>query len=302
VVVNAGVFHPQRSDMEEEDHTNMRIFLNDFKRGLFAMKNLKLNRKWVVCTVLFHLACFASLMPAWAQEEKAAEPNTGLTATVSTDLLSQYIFRGVAMTSNGAVLQPALTLGYQGIALNIWGNADMSTAEGKQKWTETDITLSYTREVIKNFSLTGGVTQYFLLTSPRDAMEVFGGGSYAFPWFTVAFTTYKEFTYYPGWWFQLDFSKSVPLPYYGMSLELAATFGYLILDNNNNALNQTFSDFEGGQVLAGLKIPLGKYLTVTPKVGLAFPLTDAGSHYIAASSVDAQDTHVFGGVNLTASF
>ena len=267
------------------------------------MRISSLSRKWVVCTVLFHLACFAWLIPAWAEDEKAAEAPSGPTASVSTDFLSQYIFRGVANTSNGAVLEPSFTLGYQGISLNIWGNADLSPrAERSPKWTETDITLSYTREVIKNFSLTGGAVQYFLPTANFDATEVFGGGSYAFPWLTVAFTTYREFTHYPGWWFQLDFTKSVPLPYYGMSLELAATFGYLILDNNNNALNNTFSDFEGGQVLAALKIPMGKYFTVSPKVGVAFPLSTDGSHYIAASSADNQDTHVFGGLNLTASW
>ena len=267
------------------------------------MRISSLSRKLVVCTVLFHLACFAWLIPAWAEDEKAAEAPSGPTASVSTDFLSQYIFRGVANTSNGAVLEPSLTLGYQGLSLNIWGNADLSPrAERSPKWTETDITLSYTREVIKNFSLTGGAVQYFLPTANFDATEVFGGGSYVFPWLTVAFTTYREFTHYPGWWFQLDFTKSVPLPCYGMSLELAATFGYLILDNNNNALNNTFSDFEGGQVLAALKIPMGKYFTVSPKVGVAFPLSTDGSHYIAASSADNQDTHVFGGLNLTASW
>ena len=252
--------------------------------------------------VLFFVVSFAWLTPARADEEKPAEAaNDGPTATLSADILSQYIFRGVANTADGAVFEPALTLGYQGFALNIWGNADLHTqGEGRQRWTETDVTFSYTREVVKNFSLTGGLVQYFIANN--NATEVFGGGSYAFPWLTVGIVTYKEFTYYPGWWFELDLSKSVPLPYYGMSLELAASFGYLVLNNDNNALNQTFSDLGSGQVLAALKIPLGKIFTISPKVGVAFPLSDAGSRYLMASSVDSQDTHVFGGVNLSASW
>jgi uncharacterized protein (TIGR02001 family) len=257
----------------------------------------------MVCTVLFPILSCAWLIPAWAQEGTTDQAAQGPTATVSTDFLSQYIFRGVANTANGAVMQPSLTLGYQGISVNIWGNADLSTkTDGRQKWTETDVTASYTREVIKDFSLTAGMTHYFLPTANFDATEIFGGGSYNFPWLTVGFTAYREVSYYPGWWFELDFSKSIPLPYYGMSLDLAASFGYLILDNDNNALNQTFSDPGAGQILVDLKIPIGKIFSISPKVGVSFPLSTAESHYLEASSVDNQDTHVFGGVNITAAW
>lgn len=259
--------------------------------------------KWIVCMVLLHLACGAWLIPAYADEEKAQEAPAGLSTTVSADFLSQYIFRGVANTASGAVAQPSLTFAYQGISLNVWGNGDLSSrAEGKPSWTETDVTLSYSREVIKNFTLTAGGIHYFLPTVPKDATEVFGGGSYAFPWLTVGFTTYREVTWYPGWWFELDLSRSFPLPYYGMSIDLSASFGYLILDNGNNALNQTFSDLDAGWIMADLKIPLGKVFSIAPKVGFSFPLSTAGSHYLSASSVDSQDTHVFGGINLTASW
>jgi len=155
---------------------------------------------------------------------------------------------------------------------------------------------SYTRELYKNLNATVGGCYYSLVNSEFDSVEVFGGISYAFPWFTVGITGYREISHAPGWWVQLDVSRNFPLPWYSMSLDLGASFGYLILEDTD------YSKLHAGQVLAALNIPVWKYLTVSPKVGVSFPLSDGASRNIKAGSWDGDDTHVFGGVRLSAAF
>lgn len=270
------------------------------------MKSLQF--KGVMGAFLFVLVLSGGMVPARAAEE--APP--ALTTTIQTDVLSQYIFRGLANSKDGAVIQPSMTLGYQGVSLNIWGNFDtheVTPNKDRMKWNETDITLSYTRELFTNFSATVGAVHYFLQNGVYgDSSEFFFGGAYTLPWFTVTLTTYKEFENYPGWYIQLDFAKSIPLGYYDMSLELDANFSYNVLTSDDNLVNLNpvtvgdYSDFHAGQVSAALRIPLGKYFSVAPKIGLAFPLSNAASKYLEANSFDGQDVHVFGGMNLTLAF
>ncbi|MFZ2447251.1 MAG: hypothetical protein WAW37_12910 [Syntrophobacteraceae bacterium] len=286
---------------------------------------MKLNRKLLVCTVLFLFVLLGGLIPAQA-EEKAAEPPKAAeapkpTATVTTDILNQYVFRGLALSQgNSAVIQPGFTAAYMGFSLNIWGNFDthekthnpnlIAKHNGDAAWNETDITTSYTRELFPNFSATVGNVYYSLVNSTYDTDEVFFGGAYTFPWLTVGMTAYREVLgHFPGWWVQLDLTKSFPLPYIeGMSLDVGATFGYMIMeDSSKTVLNLDgrtgeYSEPHSGTIQAALKIPFCKYFTVAPKVGVAFPLSDTASEFIKANSFDKDDVHVFGGINLTASF
>ncbi|MEM5790237.1 MAG: hypothetical protein AAGU11_23200, partial [Syntrophobacteraceae bacterium] len=237
---------------------------------------------------------------AWAQERAlepppAAEP-AGPSATVSADILNQYVFRGVALSRGDTpVIQPSISASYLGFALSIWGNLDTRQStnnpllpvsaggflkdDKNARWNETDITLSYTREICKDFSVTFGNIYYQLANTRFDAYELYGGLSYALPWFTVAVTSFKEITHTPGWWVQLDLTKSFPLSFYeGMSLDVGASFGYQIFEDEDSTLDLggntgSYSEFHSGTLQAALKIPLHKYVTIAPKVGVAFPLT-----------------------------
>jgi hypothetical protein len=110
-------------------------------------------------------------------------------------------------------------------------------------------------------------------------------------------------------WLQLDITKSIPVDclYKGAVVDLGASFGYLNLLNSDNILHPTgetgdFSGFDTCQLTADVKFPCGKYLTISPKVGVWFPLTSAASDYLEANSLDSNSTHFYGGVNLTAAF
>lgn len=280
------------------------------------------SRALIILSVFVHLLFYSCLLTAGAEEPKAPEESAPkLTATVGADVLSQYIFRGVALSNDSAVIQPSVTVAFAGFALNMWGNFDTDQRNrnpnlaafvkrnGKPSWNETDFTFSYTREVLKDFSLTGGTIYYILNNARFNAHEFYLGASYNLPWFTVAFTSYREISHAPGWWFQLDLTKSIPLPIIceGTSLDLGATLGYQIFNDDDTTLDLAgrtgdYSEFHSATLNAGLKIPVWKTVTVTPKLGVALPLTGASSRFIEGNSFDREDTHVYGGINIAATF
>lgn len=231
-------------------------------------------------------------------DEAAPAAEDKPTATLSTDFLSQYMFRGVAFSAGSVVIQPSLTLAYKGLSLNMWGNFDTSEKlySGHEKWNETDITLSYTRELYKNLTGTIGYIYYSLPNSTEDSNEFFVGLAYAFPWFTVGVTGYREFNFYPGWWMQIDLSRNFKLPWYDMNVDVGASFGYL------DSSTQNFADWHSGTLTAALNIPINKYITISPRIGFAFPLTADAWDNVRANSWDGQPDHVFGGLRVTASF
>ena len=278
--------------------------------------------------LLFLFLCLTLTIPLTAAraDDACAPPSF----SASTDILSQYIFRGIGNSDASAVIEPSFTANWNGFSANIWGNLDTSRHSdnpflpigdqaGNAKWSETDFTFSYTKEVCKNFSvLIGNV--YYGLQSPlgygpfldQDEDELFGGVTYSFPWFTAAFTTYGEVMHTVDEYFELDLSKSIPIPMLdcvckGTNLNLGASFAYLILNHDTNtlALNGTtgsFSGFDTCFLNAALAFPINKYLTISPKVGLWLPLTDKASNYLQANSLDEKSTHFYGGINLTAAF
>ncbi|SPF38609.1 conserved exported hypothetical protein [Syntrophobacter sp. SbD1] len=281
-------------------------------------------RKKTLGLMIFLLTIFSPFMAAWAEE--AAAP-AGASYTFSTDILSQYIFRGLANSKDSAVIQPSATITWNGFSANIWGNFDTSRhssnpflqtgiEDGQSKWSETDFTVSYTKEVCTNFSLLFGNVFYGLNPPLQSAFgqnedELFGGASYTFPWFTAAFTVYGEVMHSVDEWFELDLSKSIPVDCFckGTTVDLGANFGYLILNHDNNVLSLdptvplgSYSDFHTCQLTADIKFPIGKCLSIAPKVGLWLPLTSAADDYLQANSLDTNSVHFYGGINLTATF
>jgi hypothetical protein len=305
------------------------------------MNVIRIGKKTLTCLILF-LTILFPIAAAIADEPAPAAP-AGPPAPsfiFSTDFLNQYIFRGVAQTKDSFVIQPSLGLTYCGLTVNLWGNFDAARHSdnpfyltnpngttpdwtdqlGNSKWTETDFTVSYTKELCPNFSATIGNVYYALQAplSPWDLDELFGGVSYTFPWLTVAFTTYGEVTHSFDIWFQLDLTKSIPVDCLckGATLDLGASFGYLILLRDDNILSLagsntsppvpldtgSYSNFHTCQLTADIKFPINKYLSVSPKVGVWLPLTGAATDYLDANSMDTRAYHYYGGINLTASF
>ncbi len=298
----------------------------------FQFKNAKL---WVYVGVAFVLIMIWTTSATAAGEEgkpssevaadtgasiKPAGEEERPTASVYADVLSQYIWRGMAYSQKSIVLQPSITASYNGLSANIWGNFDTNAKPPGSPppykgatWNETDFTLSYTHAIYGDLSGTvGGI--YYAYKNVLDSTEVYFGLSYAFPWLTAAVTAYREVSHYPGWFAEFDLSRNFKLPWYDMSTDLGLSFFYLnssdstaypgSFDSNGNPIdnNNAFTGMLSGQLAAALNVPIGKYLTVSPRIGYAFPLSSKATDLIRFVSWDGVQNHVFGGLRVAASF
>ena len=152
------------------------------------------------------------------QEAKPAAPAVPVieeekpTTDFTVSALSAYIWRGQQQTKDSMVIQPSATVGYKGFTANLWGNLDTNPysttdASYSSSWTETDLTLSYS----KAFGpVTGGIGYiYYGLNAPYpgapdplDTSELFAtlaGNVLLSPTFTI----YKDIDHYHQWYFLL---------------------------------------------------------------------------------------------------
>jgi hypothetical protein len=261
----------------------------------------------------------ASVATAAPEEDKP-------TASVGVDILSQYVWRGFALSRQSAVLQPSLTVGYKGFSVNVWGNFDTSenapaafTKRTGANWNETDFTFGYTRDVYKGdviktltINLGGIYYAYDKVLYPQgDSFELYYGLAADFDYFKLAITGNSEISHYPGTWLTVGISRLFKLPYYDMSLELGNNYIFLFSREYVAFPKQPFSNpvsttaFSGplsGQLYATLSIPVHKYVTVSPKVGFWYALGGNSTQLLKWGSWDAQQNHVYGGLNVNFAF
>lgn len=254
-----------------------------------------------------------------AQEAKPEEEaKDKLQFIVQTDIYSQYVFRGVALSRSSGVFQPSLTGSFKGITVNVWGNLDTSEKNpfgathpnrNAPKWNETDFTISYSYEVIKNLNLTAGFIYYLLDSnnSSFDSQEIYGGFGYKLPWFEFGFAAYREVSHFPGTYLQWYLSRSVDLPWYGMSVDLWASWS-AELSNDKAAFpvpndpNKFYQSLHAGHLMATLNIPLGKYVKFSPRIMYWYALGGDSTGVIQGLSWDRSHNHVLGGGSIIVTF
>lgn len=255
---------------------------------------------------------------AEAAEKKADKPEF----SGSVDMLSQYVWRGIALSRGSVVFQPSMTVSFKGFSANIWGNWDTNESNpyglikpyrNAAKWNETDFTFSYSKEVLKNLTLTGGVIYYALDSnnSAYDSFEVFGGVAYKFPWFDVGFQVFKEVANLPGWYLTWNISKSITLPIEWKILADKPTLDLMAgwsaeLSNSKLAYPTESGGFyrsmHAGILSAGLNLPVLKHITVTPKVMFWYGLGGQSTYTLRALSWDGGHNHILGGVSVSTKF
>ncbi len=253
-----------------------------------------------------------------AEEAKPEEPAPPEKPSwiLQTDIYNQYVFRGVALSRGSAVLQPSFTGSYKGFTVNVWGNFDTSEKNpfGRDnrrgpKWNETDLTVSYTYEVIKNLNLTAGFINYVLDSnnSQFDSQEIYGGFGYKLPWFEFGFAAYREVSHFPGTYLQWYLTRSQELPWYGMSVDLWASWG-AELSNDKAAFpvpnnpDKFYQSFHVGHLMATLNIPVGKYVKLAPRVMWWYALGGDSTSVIQGLSWDGKHNHVLGGGSIIVTF
>jgi uncharacterized protein (TIGR02001 family) len=274
---------------------------------------------WKLALALFLLLSFS--LPALAQEkkeekeetkpavaeEKKEEPKPYFSGSVAG--LSQYIWRGYELSKNSIVIQPSLTVGYQGFEANLWGNLDTNdqyTKANKANWNETDLTLSYTRD-IGPIKLSGGYI-YYALEGVDDSQELYlkiGGNFLLSPTLAI----YQEIANYPGTYLNLGISHSFNLSK-EITLDLGASIGYQISNTDkivkyNSNLQPTtdkYNALHDGNFSVGLTVPFGKYFSVKPVLYYSVALSDDAKNRIKGTSLSDKNDFLYGGIILTAAF
>ena len=267
----------------------------------------------------------AAAAPAPATETPAAAPAEDKpTGSLSVSGLSKYVWRGYENTKDSIVVQPSLTVGYKGFSANVWGNLDTrpystTSASYSSAWTETDLTLSYT----KTFGILNAGVGYIYYglgapnagaAKPLDSEEVFitlGLNTLLTP----TLTAYKEIDHYHQYYFLLGISHTIEFNKI-VSLQLGASASYLLSDDastypqyndNYQPTGNKFSNFHDGVLTASLPINVAKYLTVAPTVSYSFPLSSDAKDEIKARGklanlADNDSSFVYGGLTVTLSF
>jgi len=225
---------------------------------------------------------------------------------LSTDFLSQYIWRGYALSYDSMVIQPSFTILYKGLSLNVWGNFDTDEyIREDAEWNETDYTFSYSRDLLPFLSLTFG-SIYYELDETEDSFEIFSGISFDLNYLRFGFTLYREVSHYPGWWLQFDLSKTVELPY-GMDLNTGLTLYYQDSDDEDaypdpDDPTDSFSGWQSALISVTLNMPFSERVTVSSKLMYSFPLSGKASKEIKMLSWQKDDNFIYGGIGVSVNF
>jgi len=239
------------------------------------------------------------------------------TAELDMSVLSQYIWRGEALSKDSAVIEPSATFGYKGVSLNIWGNFDTdSKAYNGAKYNETDYTLSYSKDVGIT-KLTGGYIYYGLNEQPAvaataktpaipassDTQELFGAVTLNVL-LAPTLTVYRDISQYPGWYVNLGVSQSLEVVD-KITFDLAASAGYYYSNSKSLVEPNTTTEYRAlhnGLISAGFTIPFGDYFAVKPMVAYSFPLSSEADDFIKANSVGGDSSFLYGGVTVTMTY
>ena len=280
-------------------------------------------RKYLATFIVGLLLSWIAVGPAVAQalgepglEEKLAQEATEKPNrpefSGSVEMYSQYVYRGLGLSRDSVVFQPSMTVSYKGFSANLWGNFDTNERNpsgrtnpnrNAAKWNETDFIASYSREVLKNLTLSGGIKYYVLDSNnaPNDTLEVFGTVVYKFPWFDVGFQAWWDVANLPGWYLRWDVRKNIKLPIQmkwlasNPSLDLMAGWSALLSNDRSGFPTEDgsfYRSMHAGVIEAGLNLPVHKHVTITPKVVYWYALGGQSTYTIRTLSWDGVQNHI----------
>jgi len=218
-----------------------------------------------------------------------------LTADLNLSFYSQYIWRGYQLSKDSLVVFPQLTVGYKGFAVTTWVDLDTryKASPGKKKFNlqETDVITTYSNSIkpLKlNYTL-GWILYDYQPTKNQEVFVTLGLDNILNPTLSV----YQQIETGQATYVQLGVAHSFPV-YKEWTLDMAATASYM-----HNTSTNDISAFHDGNISAGLKIPLNKYLSIKPNIQWSFPLSSSASEEIKKGSLDGhQNNFIYGGIIL----
>ncbi len=222
-------------------------------------------------------------------------------SSASVDVMSNYVWRGQNLVNDGIVIQPAVGIEKDNIAIGFWTNYSTDSGEN----TETDFTLSYSGSVDR-LSYELGYIHYGLINS-ADTQEIYLSLSYdtiLSPYITL----YYDFDEGDGAFAVVGAGHSMDVR--GYTVNCGALVGINFDDEvmGYDEDGDTFTGLYYGEVNLSVDIPWGE-ITITPKIAYSFALGDGEdaikainqNTYMATSS--GTDTDVlYGGVGFNVEF
>ena len=245
--------------------------------------------------------CFMGFAGVALAEEAAPAPEeVRPEAEFSLDVLSQYVWRGYALSGENIVIQPSTTVSYQGFAFNLWGNLDTDTEDADtNSWTETDMTISY------DWAMAGldfGMGYIYYGLEGDDSQEFYGGLSKDFGFMNAGCTIYRDTDSFPGWYIATEVGSSIPIND-DLAVDLGFTAGYLIADDTQ-VDGGDFSDFMDGVFSVSMTFDVAKFISVTPTVSYSFPLSSEADDLLEISNdgYGSDEDILYGGINMNLAF
>lgn len=214
---------------------------------------------WAAATALAALAAGA--------EEPEAKP---WSASIEATAAARYVWRGLELTDE-PVLQPAATFAWRGLALNVWGNMDLTDANGNDgEFNELDLTAEYSGSWGRVGYSLGAIRYHFPNTDFAGTTELAAGLGLDLP-LAPRLTAYRDVDEGDGWYVQLAaghaFERLFAL---GEGVEvgakLAASVAWADADYNAFYFGADASGLVDATASIGLPIALGRGLTVSPSV------------------------------------
>jgi hypothetical protein len=221
-------------------------------------------------------------MPAFAEDDPLS---------ISTDVgvFSQYVWRGYALSDESIVIQPSVTLGYEGFSLNVWGNYDTDYFDTGTDYNETDITLSYdwTYEIVKM-----GVGYIYYDLEEEDTQEFYFKATFE-GYLNPSLTFYKDIEAAEGWYVNIGISHSYAITNL-YNLDLSASIGYYDLNDDS------YSKLHDGNITASMTLPINDNLSMTPSLSYIVGITEEAKDKIR--DYKGNSDHFVGGFTCTYSF
>lgn len=241
---------------------------------------MKMMKKTAGFAVMMAMLLYGAY--AWAEEE-------GPSGGADVGILSQYVWRGYALSDSSLVIQPSISAGYKGFGLNLWGNLDTDYYDTGKDFNETDLTLSYD----KSFGMVGlGLGYIYYGLEGEDTQEFYASVSLD-TILAPTLTVYRDYDLFDSWYVLLGVSHSFALTE-EVSLDLGGSVSYYSYDDSE------YSGLHDGLISASIAVPIGKHCSFTPSLAYTFPLSSEAESELM--DMDGDDSHLVGGITFSIAF
>lgn len=219
-----------------------------------------------------------------------------LSISADTSLWSRYMWRGLRF-SDGAVIQSSVTGAMYGFSASIWTNYDLRAG----KINEIDPTISYSADY-QGVTWGAGWTHFGVIDGEDDD-ELYISASLASLPLAPTLTCYWDVDLGTGVYLQGSVSHSFDLSD-RISLTFSGAAGYVVDDSymGVNAEGVEFADWFSGDLQVSLPVVLYPGVTLQPKAGYSFPLSQQGKEAISGYGYGTNSCTFYGAVVISASF